>query len=101
MNVLLKPELKKFVTEKVRAGQYADASDLVNQALTVLREQEQFAPKHERFLRGQLRRGLEQLDRGEFGDFDAESIIAQERTKMRVNGGKVTGRTRARKGKRR
>ena len=81
MNVLLKPELKKFVAEKLRAGQYANASDLVNEAVEVLREQEQFTPKHEAYLRRELRRGLEQLDRREYSDFDAESIIAEERAK--------------------
>ena len=82
MNVLLKPELKKFVTEKVNAGQYGDASELINEALEVLSEQERFTPKHEAYLRRELRRGLEQLDRGEFSDFSAETIIAQERSKL-------------------
>ena len=78
MKVLLKPELKKFVAEKVRTGQYADASDLVNQAVEVLREQEQFSPRHEAYLRNELKRGLEQLDRGQFSDFNAKTIIAEE-----------------------
>ena len=81
MKVLLKPEIKRFVTEKVKAGQCADASDLVNQALEVLRDQEQFTPKQEAYLRRQVKQGLDQLDRGEFSDFTAETIIAQERAK--------------------
>jgi antitoxin ParD1/3/4 len=83
MNVLLKPELKKFVDERISAGQYADASELVNEALEVLREQETFTPKHEAYLRRELRRGLEQLDRGQFSDFTAETVIADERAKLR------------------
>ena len=83
MDVLLKPELQKFVAEKLKAGQYADASELVNEAVQVLQEQEQeqFTKKHEAYLRRELRRGLEQLDRGEFSDFNAERIIAEERAK--------------------
>jgi antitoxin ParD1/3/4 len=81
MNVLLKPEIEKFVTEKVQAGQYANPSDIVNQALEVLRDQEEFTPEHEAYLRREVRRGLEQLDRGEFASFDAEKIIAADRRK--------------------
>lgn len=81
MKVMLKPEIKRFVAEKVKAGQCADASDLVNQALEVLRDQEQFTPKLESYLRGEVKRGLEQLDQGECSDFTAETIIAQERAK--------------------
>ena len=62
MNVLIKPELEKFVAEKVTAGQYADASDVVNEALEVLKDQEQFTPEHETYLRKEVARGLEQLD---------------------------------------
>ena len=79
MNVLLKPEIEKFVSDKVKAGQYADASAIVNEALEVLQEQEQFTPSHEAYLRRELAQGLEQLDRGERANFNAESIIAEER----------------------
>lgn len=79
MNVLLKPELERFVTERVKAGQYADASDIVNEALEVLKEQEEFTPEHEVYLRGEVRRGLEQLDSGQRAVFDANKIIAEER----------------------
>ena len=79
MDVLLKPELEKFVAEKVRTGQYADPSDLVNQALEVLKEQDELSPENEARLRREVQRGLDQLDRGQCASFDAESIIAEER----------------------
>lgn len=85
MNVSLKPELERFVVEKVRAGQYADPSGIVNEALEVLKEQEEFTPEHETYLRREIVRGLEQLDRGEHAEFEAEKIIAQER--QRLNSG--------------
>ena len=88
MNVLLKPELERFVAEKIKAGQYADPSALVNDALEVLREQEAFDPRHEAYLRHEIKRGIEQLDRGEFAGFDAETIIRQERfRKAQMKGG--------------
>ena len=76
MDVLLKPDLEKFVADKVKAGQYADASDVVNEALEALKEREEFTPEHEQYLRRELRRGLEQLDQGRRATFDAEKIIA-------------------------
>jgi len=83
MNVLLKPKLEEFIAEKVRAGQYTDASDVVNEALEVLWEQERFTPEHEAYLRQEVQRGLEQLDRGEYVDFTAATIIAEERRLVR------------------
>ncbi len=47
MNVVLKPELERFVADRVKTGQYADASDIVNEALKVLMEQEEFTPEQE------------------------------------------------------
>ena len=86
MNVLLKPELEKFIAERVKAGQYADANDLVNSALEMFKEHEE-APEYDRYLRDELARGTEQLDRGETSDFTAESIIAEERRKLSQNQG--------------
>jgi len=82
MNVLLKPKLEEFIAEKVKAGQYTDANDVVNEALEVLWEQEQFTPEHEADLRREVRRGLDQLDRGEYADFTADTIIAEERQRL-------------------
>ena len=82
MNVSLKPELEKFIADKVQRGQYADASDMVNEALEMLREQEEFTPAYEAYLRREVQQGIAQLDRGEHCDFDAEKIIAEERRKL-------------------
>ena len=79
MNVRLKPELEKFIAEKVEAGRYANASDIVNEALEGLREQEEFSPEYQAYLKKELQQGLEQLDRKDYRDFNAEKIIADER----------------------
>jgi antitoxin ParD1/3/4 len=89
MDVLLKPELERFISEKLCAGQYASASDLVNEALQVLKDQEPFPPQHEAYLRTEVRRGLEQLDAGLGADFDAAKIIGDER--RRLSDGKRNG----------
>lgn len=87
MNVLLKPELEKFINEKLLAGQYANASDIVNEALNVLKEQEELPPEHEDFFRREVSLGIEQLDKGITSNFTAESIIAQERQRLSGNKG--------------
>jgi len=81
MNVMLKPELEKFVAEKVKAGQYADASAMVNEALGVLMEQEEFTPEQTAHFRRDVGRGLEQLANGQCSSFEAEKIIAEERAR--------------------
>jgi len=82
MDVLLKPELERFVAEKVKAGQYADPSAMVNEALEVLKEREEFSPEHKAYLQREIQRGIEQLDRGETAVFDAESTIAKGRARL-------------------
>ncbi|HTV48990.1 MAG TPA: type II toxin-antitoxin system ParD family antitoxin [Phycisphaerae bacterium] len=86
MNVLLKPELERFIAEKVKMGQYANASDIVNEALEVLKEQEEFAPEYEIYLRREVQKGLDQLEHGQRSTLNAEAIIAEER--RRLAGGK-------------
>jgi antitoxin ParD1/3/4 len=89
MNLQLTPELERFVQERVEAGQYADASDVVNQALEVLKEQEEFTPEHEAYLRREIRRGLEQLDAGQSAAFDAKRIIVEHRRRLPNRSGNI------------
>jgi putative addiction module CopG family antidote len=39
MDISLNPEMQRFVDAKVRAGRYASASDLVNDALAALKSE--------------------------------------------------------------
>jgi antitoxin ParD1/3/4 len=82
MEITLKPTAAQFVAKKLEDGQFADASEVVNTALEILQEQEHFTPEHEKYLRREVAKGLDQLDRGEFSDFDAEKIISEERARL-------------------
>ena len=82
MNVSLKPNVEAFVADKIKAGQYRNASDVVNEALEMLMEQEHSTPEYEAYLRAELQRGVDQLDRGERAIFTAETIIAEERNRL-------------------
>jgi antitoxin ParD1/3/4 len=81
MDVTLKPELEKFVAEKIKAGCFAQPSDVINAALELYWEQEEFTPEQEKYLKREIQKGIEQLDRGEYGSFDAERIIAEGRAR--------------------
>jgi antitoxin ParD1/3/4 len=76
-DIRLSPEMQKFVDEKVRSGQFASASDVVNDALFVLQAQDELSPEDVDELRAEIAVGVEQADRGELVEFSAESIIAE------------------------
>jgi antitoxin ParD1/3/4 len=89
MNISLTPELEKMVSERVRSGRYASASEVIREALRLLGEQDRLSQ-----LRQDVRLGLEQLDRGVHRPFDPQAVkrvkrqgrklIASGRNKGRV-----------------
>lgn len=81
MEITLKPAVARFVAQKVQDGQFTDANEVVNIALEVLQEQEQLTPEHEAYLRREIAKGLDELDRHEYSEFDAEKIISEERAR--------------------
>jgi antitoxin ParD1/3/4 len=74
MNVSLSPELERFVEEKVRAGQYQTADDVISSALSILRQQESLSAEDIAELRREVALGIEQLDRGESAPWDATAL---------------------------
>src|SRR5437879_855856 len=74
MKVSLNPELERFVEEKVRAGQYQSADEVVNSAVAMLRQQETLSAEDIAELRREIAIGLEQLDRGESAPWDAAAL---------------------------
>jgi antitoxin ParD1/3/4 len=71
MNVSLTPELEQFVESRVASGRYRTASDVVREGLRLLEEREQARETALEELRGKIRRGVEQADRGELLEGDA------------------------------
>lgn len=65
MNVSLTPELEKFIADRVKSGMYHSASEVVREALRLLREQDELKRRRVIALREAIGRGLDQLDRGE------------------------------------
>jgi antitoxin ParD1/3/4 len=69
MNVSLTPELERLVTEKVKTGMYQTASEVVREALRLLRERDSVTA-----LRRDVRDGFAQIERGEYTTYDEHMI---------------------------
>jgi len=84
MNVSLTPELESFVNNKVRAGRYNSASEVVREALRLLEEHEQARAAQLGEFNSELRRRLASLDRGEHLDPDeARARLRRKSTERR------------------
>jgi len=75
MNVNLGPTLDKFVVEMLRSGLYQSHSEILREALRLLKEREQAKKAALARLRKEIAIGTEQAERGEL--FDGEAVFAQ------------------------
>ena len=69
MNVSLTPELERLVNEKVESGLYQTASEVVREALRLLKERDHTREQ----LRGDVQVGFDALARGEGRTYDKAS----------------------------
>src|SRR6266508_854646 len=69
MNVSLTPELERLVNEKVESGLYQTASEVVREALRLLKERDHAREQ----LRADVQAGFDQLARGEGRAYDRTS----------------------------
>ena len=77
MNVSLTPELERLVHEKVESGLYNSASEVVREALRLLRERDELQRMRLEELRREIQIGIDQADRGEL--LDGETVMADLR----------------------
>jgi antitoxin ParD1/3/4 len=75
MNVNLGPTLDKFVAEMLRSGLYQSQSEVLREALRLLKEREQAKKAELERLRREIAIGTEQAERGEL--FDGEAVFTQ------------------------
>jgi antitoxin ParD1/3/4 len=69
MNVSLTPELERLVNEKVESGLYQTASEVVREALRLLKDRDQAREQ----LRSDVQAGFDQLARGDGSVYDKTS----------------------------
>ncbi|OFV98777.1 MAG: CopG family transcriptional regulator [Acidobacteria bacterium RIFCSPLOWO2_02_FULL_61_28] len=82
MNVSLTPELERLVNKKVQSGMYSSASEVIREALRLLKEQEELRRRKLEELRKEIRIGLEQAKRGEGVPLDIAKLKSRLRKRL-------------------
>jgi antitoxin ParD1/3/4 len=75
MNVSLSAELAEFVETEISRGDYVSASEVVRDALRMLRRDRQVEEEKLRILREEVGKGIAAADRGEFSDRSIQEIL--------------------------
>jgi antitoxin ParD1/3/4 len=81
MNISLTPELEQLVLDKVKSGMYHSASEVMRDALRLLKERDQLQALKLQELRREVQKGLDQIERGEVVDADDVFRELRERNK--------------------
>ncbi|HUS91975.1 MAG TPA: type II toxin-antitoxin system ParD family antitoxin [Phycisphaerae bacterium] len=79
MNVSLTPELESLIREKVRSGLYHSASEVVREALRLLKEHDGIREARLAELRKEIQVGLDQERQGRVKPLDPERLRARVR----------------------
>jgi antitoxin ParD1/3/4 len=75
MDVLLTPDLERYVQGQVDSGQYPTASEVIREGLRLLKERDQQLQE----LRREIQIGIDQAARGEVSRFDDSTLrLARE-----------------------
>jgi antitoxin ParD1/3/4 len=95
-NINLTDHFDRFIADEVGSGRYGNASEVVREGLRLIERRKQEERAKLKWLRGAVREGLDQIDRGEGVDFG--SIGELDRHVDQI--GKEASAELARKGKR-
>tara|TARA_R110001592_G_scaffold362628_1_gene677406 strand:- start:8127 stop:8393 length:267 start_codon:yes stop_codon:yes gene_type:complete len=79
MNVSLTPELEQLVKQKVAAGMYNSASEVMREALRLLEERDELRKLKLKALRQDIQQGIDDLDQTGGEVLDMEIIKAKAR----------------------
>jgi antitoxin ParD1/3/4 len=82
MNVSLTTELEQYVQTKVQSGMYHSASEVVREALRLLKDQDSLQEVQREALRQEIRRGIEQADTGKFSKQSIADLKAEARRRQ-------------------
>jgi antitoxin ParD1/3/4 len=75
MNVSLTEDMVRFVEAEVSSGDYVSASEVVRDALRVMRHDRLLEETKLRLLREEIGRGIEAADSGAFSDRSVSDIL--------------------------
>ncbi len=90
MNVSLTPELETLVNEKVKSGDYNSASEVVREALRLLKEQDQLKELRRAELRREVMKGVEEIRNGKGVVYNSseelmEAVISRGKARQAKN----------------
>lgn len=74
MNVNLGDTLDQFITDLLQSGLYQSQSEVVREGLRLLKEREDLRKVRLAQLRGEIDKGIQQLDSGDYQTHDEESL---------------------------
>jgi len=92
MNVSLTPELEELVDQKVQSGMYHTASEVVREALRLLKDRDELQAHRMEELRSDIAVGLKDLDAGKSKSFDRkvlEGIKSRGRARLAASKAKA------------
>ena len=81
MTIHLNPEQEHQITEALRTGAYRSPDDVIDRALEVLHEQDEWLTANRQTIDAQIRTGIEELDRGQ-GISEDELDVYLQRLKV-------------------
>ena len=65
MTIQLNPEQEQRIEEALRSGAYRSRDEVIDRALEVLHEQDEWLTANRRCVDAKIRNGIEELERGE------------------------------------
>jgi len=78
MNVSLTPELETLVNEKVKSGNYNSASEVVREALRLLKEQDELRRIRRENVRREVMKGVTDIREGRYRTYESGEQLANE-----------------------
>ena len=78
MNVSLTPELETLVNEKVRSGDYNSASEVIREALRLLKESDELRRIRREEVRREVMKGVDEIRAGRGISYDSTAELAKE-----------------------
>jgi len=74
MNISLTPQFEKLIRQKVKAGEYHTASEVIRDALRLLKERDQIRQERLDALKDEIAIGIRQIESGEVLDLDVSAL---------------------------
>lgn len=80
MNFSLPPELEEYIQSKVKTGFYHSASEVIREALRLLKEQDELRAIRLNQLRTEVGAGIDEVRRGRVSILEPEETVKKAKT---------------------